>query len=379
MNLHTAVWSNPAEALRAEQPDHPVLFFSPAALQATYRRFRTGFPGLVTFAVKANDARMVLENLAAAGMEAFDVASPSEMRQVRAVLPSAVLHYNNPVRSHAEVAEAVALGVASYSVDCISELDKLVAGGVPRGTEISARLRLPVAGAVYDFGAKFGADPDACAALLRAVAAAGYTPSMTFHPGTQCTDPSAWAAYVRASAEVARTAGLRIARLNVGGGFPSHRTGDAPDLEAFFDTNRRAVEASFGADAPALVCEPGRAMVSEAVTLAIRIKAIRADGAVFLNDGIYGGLAEMPLMGVTDRIAVLDANGQPRPGPARPRTVFGPTCDSLDRLPGEVALPGDTEEGDYVLFHGLGAYSTATLTRFNGYGHFTVITVESPV
>ena len=43
------------------------------------------------------------------------------------------------------------------------------------------------------------------------------------------------------------------------------------------------------------------------------------------------------------------------------------------------ALPDDAEEGDYVLFPGLGAYSTATLTRFNGYGHFTVITVESPV
>lgn len=379
MNLHSDIRPGPAEALRAERPDQPVLFFSPPALQATYRRFRAGFPGLVTFAVKANDARMVLENLAAAGMEAFDVASPSEMRKVREVLPSAILHYNNPVRSRAEIAEAVALGVASYSVDCTSELDKLVAGGVPRGTEVSARLRLPVAGAVYDFGAKFGADPDACAALLRAIAAAGFTPSMTFHPGTQCTDPSAWAAYVRAAACVVRDAGLRIARLNVGGGFPSHRTGDAPDLEAFFGAIGQAVEASFGTDAPALVCEPGRAMVADAVTLAIRIKAIRGDGAVFLNDGIYGGLAEMPLMGVTDRIAVLDSAGSPRRGAPRPRTIFGPTCDSLDRLPGEVALPGDAEEGDYVLFHGLGAYSTATLTRFNGYGHFTVITVESPV
>jgi ornithine decarboxylase len=133
MSRHPAIWPSPAEALRAETPDHPVLFFSPSVLQATYRLFRDGFPGLVTFAVKANDARMVLENLVAAGMTAFDVASPVEMRKVRAVLPGAVLHYNNPVRSQAEIAEAVALGVASYSVDCESELAKLARAACRRG------------------------------------------------------------------------------------------------------------------------------------------------------------------------------------------------------------------------------------------------------
>lgn len=382
MSRHPAIWPGPAEALRAEAPDHPVLFFSPAVLQATYRRFRAGFPGLVTFAVKANDARMVLENLVAAGMEAFDVASPAEMRKVRAVLPGARLHYNNPVRSRAEIAEAVAMGVASYSVDCATELAKLVGGGVPAGTEVSARLRLPVAGATYDFGAKFGADPAACAALLRAIAAAGFTPALTFHPGTQCADPAAWRAYVAASAGVARDAGVRLRRLNVGGGFPAHRTGaaggGAPDLGAFFDAIADAVHAAFGADAPALVCEPGRAMVADAMTLATRIKAIRHDGAVFLNDGIYGSLSEMPVMGMTDRITVLNGDGRARRGAAVSRTVFGPTCDSLDRLPGEVPLPGDCDEGDYVLFHGLGAYSTATLTRFNGYGQIGVITVDDP-
>jgi ornithine decarboxylase len=59
-----------------------------------------------------------------------------------------------------------------------------------------------------------------------------------------------------------------------------------------------------------------------------------------------------------------------------PRTVFGPTCDSLDRLPGEPALPEDAAEGDAVLFHGMGAYSGTTATRFNGFGALTVATVS---
>ena len=48
-------------------------------------------------------------------------------------------------------------------------------------------------------------------------------PSITFHPGTQCTDPAAWASYIREAAVIAERAGVKIARLNVGGGFPSHR------------------------------------------------------------------------------------------------------------------------------------------------------------
>ncbi len=58
-----------------------------------------------------------------------------------------------------------------------------------------------------------------------------------------------------------------------------------------------------------------------------------------------------------------------------PRIVFGPTCDSVDRLPGEVALPADLAEGDYVIWQGMGAYSTVTNTRFNGFGDLMMATV----
>ena len=96
---------------------------------------------------------------------------------------------------------------------------------------------------------------------------------------------------------------------------------------------------------------------------------------MFLNDGVYGGLAELPIIGNIDRIEVLDPQGRPRTGDAGGRVIFGPTCDSVDRLPGELSLPGDVVEGDYVIFHGAGAYSTVTNTRFNGFGAMTHATV----
>ncbi|PLL13002.1 ornithine decarboxylase [Tabrizicola sp. TH137] len=378
MGLSKTIWTNPTEFLRNQQPEHPVLFFSPSALQAAARRFIDGFPGMVTYAVKSNPGEEVIENLAAAGVRGYDCASPFEIDLIRRLAPDAAIHYNNPVRSLAEIAHAVEKGVKSWSVDSRSELEKLIAH-VPAGdSEISVRFKLPVAGAAYNFGAKFGATAELAADLLRRVAEAGFIPSVTFHPGTQCTDPAAWEAYIRTAAEIARDAGVTIARLNVGGGFPSHRLmGVVPQLEATFDLIDRVATEAFGAARPMLICEPGRGLCGDAFTLAARVKALRDDTHVFLNDGVYGSLTELPLIGVIDRVEVLSDEGVLRTGAALPRIVFGPTCDSVDRLPGEVPLPSDIAEGDYVIVQGMGAYSTVTNTRFNGFGELALATVLS--
>ncbi|MEI4488190.1 type III PLP-dependent enzyme [Frigidibacter sp. MR17.14] len=382
MGLSKTIWSSPTELLRTQTPDNPVMFFAPTVLQATARRFIAGFPGMVTYAVKSNPDEMVVQNLVAAGIRGFDVASPAEIEMIRRLAPTAALHYNNPVRGRAEIAAAVAAEVRSWSVDSASELAKLVAM-VPVAfdagpVEISVRYKLPVPGAAYNFGAKFGAVPERAAELLAQVAAAGFLPSLTFHPGTQCTDAAAWQAYVQAGADICRAAGVRAHRLNVGGGFPSHRRADiAPPLEQIFARIDAAVSDAFGADRPELVCEPGRGLVADAFSLAARVKAVRDDACVFLNDGLYGNLAELPDVGPIDRIEVIAPDGQRRTGAPRARTVFGPTCDSVDRLPGDLALPGDLDEGDYLLIHGMGAYSTATNTRFNGFGDVTHATTLS--
>lgn len=371
------IWPNEIDHLQHARPEAPVLYFAPERLADTARRFAQGFDGMTTYAVKANPERAVLDTLVAAGVTGFDVASPAEIALVRDVAPGAALHYNNLVRSPAEIAAGVAAGVASWSVDGLSELAKLIEQ-VPQGTEVAVRLALPVSGAAYDFGSKFGEAPEGAARLLRAVAKAGFTPAMTFHPGTQCADPSAWARYIETCADIAEATGVRLARLNVGGGFPAATGPHVPPLEAVFDAIHSARDAAFGPDAPRLVCEPGRAMVAGAFSLATRVKAKRECGSLFLNDGIYGLLAEVPLMGLPGRVRVVAPDGSLRDGAPMGRVLYGPTCDSLDRLPQPVDLPGDVEEGDYLIFDGIGAYSTATATGFNGYGAYDLVTIRQP-
>ncbi|SFE57701.1 type III PLP-dependent enzyme domain-containing protein [Roseivivax sediminis] len=362
-----------SEYLIRHRPDAPVMFFRPDLLAATAAAFRAGFPGRVTYAVKANPAVEVLGTLAAAGIDAFDVASPEEMTRVREAAPGAALHYNNPVRSADEIAAGKRMGVDSWSVDRMSEFDKL--GALPEGSEVSVRLALPVPGAAYDFGSKFGAGPDLAVEILAAVAARGFVPALTFHPGTQCPDGAAWARYIHACADIARRADVQLARLNVGGGFPAHRGGAAPDLAAIFAAIRTATAEAFEAP-PALICEPGRAMVAEAVTLALRVKAVES-GALTLNDGVYGALGEWRDLPAPSRIDVISPDGHLRRAAGVPRIVFGPTCDSLDRLPRPLDLPGDIAEGDYLLIPGMGAYGAALVTAFNGYGARDVVTMRA--
>ncbi len=375
MKNDKTLWATPFDFLTSRQPDRPVAFFCAPVLHDTARRFLRGFDGLVSYAVKANADTAVITNLHAAGITAFDVASPVEIDLVRRLAPLAALHYNNPVRSRSEIAHAVDAGVMSWSVDSLGELAKLVSL-VPQGAEISVRLRLPIKGAAYDFGEKFGADATLAAILLQKVQAAGYIASMTFHPGTQCHEPDIWMRYIHTCAEVAQTAGVPLHRLNVGGGFPARRSGIAAELDPIFAAISTATKAAF-ATPPTLVCEPGRAMVSDAFSLVSRIKAIHDSGAVYLNDGIYGGLTEFRDLNNNHAFTCLSPNGDIRHGAAQARVVFGPTCDSLDKLQDPLPLPCDLQEEDYILFAGMGAYVNATCTRFNGYGDIQMVTVNA--
>ncbi|MFV0411226.1 MAG: type III PLP-dependent enzyme [Paracoccus sp. (in: a-proteobacteria)] len=378
MTQQMRVWDNPADIIRNLAPVDPVMVFAPSVLEDRARRFLSGFPGLVTYAVKSNPEEAVVETLLGIGINGFDVASPAEIDLIGRLGPQAARHYHNPVRARHEIAHAVRAGVRAWSVDSHSELDKLIEM-VPAGDcEISPRFKLPVTGAIYDFGSKFGATPEQAAELLTRVAEAGFIPSLTFHPGTQCTDPGAWEQYIHVARDIGEAAGVRVRRLNVGGGFPSHRVhGVEPDLEAIFDLIGRTAAESFGSDAPQLVCEPGRGLCADAFSLITRVKAVRDGQAVFLNDGVYGGLAELPVVGNLDRIQLLTPEGEPRGGSESGHVIFGPTCDSVDRLPGELVLPGDVQEGDYVIFHGAGAYSVVTNTRFNGFGDMARAVVRS--
>jgi ornithine decarboxylase len=107
----------------------------------------------------------------------------------------------------------------------------------------------------------------------------------------------------------------------------------------------------------------------------VRIKS-RGEDNVFLNDGIYGGLAEFRDVGHCTRYTVYAPSGAQRTGGNADFVAFGPTCDSLDKLPNVLHLPTDCDEDDYIIISGMGAYTHCTSTPFNGYGQFQTIVIS---
>ena len=58
--------------------------------------------------------------------------------------------------------------------------------------------------------------------------------------------------------------------------------------------------------------------------------------------------------------------------------LFGPTCDSADRMRGPFRLPADTREGDWIELDQLGAYGACLRTRFNGFEGGATVEVADP-
>jgi ornithine decarboxylase len=129
---------------------------------------------------------------------------------------------------------------------------------------------------------------------------------------------------------------------------------------------------------PALECEPGRALCAGSVSLLTKVKLVRRQtGDVFLNDGLYGGLMEVCQAPSLMPFYRVIRDGRVVETAAAEYTVYGPTCDPLDVLPGKLRLPADIREDDVIEFGGVGAYGTATATRFNGYGAFDIAVTDA--
>lgn len=350
----------------------PYFLWSPKTLTQTTQAFIKHFPGLVSYAVKANSHVNVLTTLHNAGIHTWDTASPWEVAEIKRLFPNDTCHHHNPVRGKRETQALIDAGIRHFSVDSESELNTLLEHkGIE---EISVRLHLDIQGGTYNFGSKFGVSIDTCMALLTTIRAHGIKPSITFHPGTQCLNVDAWTVYLSACSQIVEQAGP-IHRINVGGGFPCDRGDDTFSIESWAQSLRQAAEHNVP-NIP-LVCEPGRGLVGNSWALVTRVRARRTNDTVFLNDGIYGGLSESISLNAPTPL-VFSAKGELKDN-THPFTVFGPTCDSVDRLPNTVMLPETVAEDDIVLFPGMGAYSWVTATQFNGFGPKDIVTIDDLV
>ena len=358
-----------------ERPQEPLHALRPRTLQLTARRFVEGFPGDTLYAVKCNADPRVLRALWEGGVRHFDCASPAEIALVRSMFGrEAAIHYMHPVRARTAIREAYARhAVRDFVLDSVAELDKLLDETRAKPDELAlvVRIALPKGAARYDLSGKFGAGFDEAVALLRRCRPLAATLGISFHVGSQCLDPQAYARAIALADTVAGAAGVVIDVLDVGGGFPvAYPDTDVPPLGAFF-----AAIAAAHADAAHLAqarlwAEPGRALVAGAGSVVVQVQARRGN-ALYINDGVYGSLSDAGVPAFRFPVRALRVSAQP----LRDFAFFGPTCDSADRMAGPFALPDDIGEGDWIEIGQLGAYGAALRTAFNGFDRAHLVEV----
>lgn len=367
------------------RPDVPVFCLRPHVLRDQAERFRATFPGGVLYAAKCNDDPAVIAGLASAGISGFDVASLPELGRVRAVQPEADCWFMHPVKRAGDIRAAVQdHGVRVFALDHEDELAKIIEAtdALADIEPLTLVVRLFVSGrhALHDFGSKFGADSAEAVALLRAIARRGWHAGLTFHVGSQCVEPDAWREAVDLAGRVGAAAGVPLAVLDVGGGFPVAYDGvRVPALADFGRTIAAATEALGLPASCRLVSEPGRALVASSCSLVVRVELRRGD-ALYLNDGVYGSLHDLKHHGVRPPMRLVRPGwtAEPEP-PLKPFRLYGPTCDGCDALPGRVCLPADSGRGDWIEIGQMGAYARVLRTDFNALAaHETVQVADEP-
>ncbi|MEQ8953933.1 MAG: type III PLP-dependent enzyme, partial [Gammaproteobacteria bacterium] len=333
------------------------------------------FPGQTLFAVKTNPH--FVETVAAAGIRHFDVASLSEIELVHRLVPGARLSFMHPVKSRASIRRAYfEFGVRDFALDCEAELNKIL-DETNHASDLNLFVRLAVSNrrSRLKLAGKFGISGRAASDLLLKTRQAADELGVCFHAGSQLMQPQAYAEAMEVVSQCIRKSGVIIDILDVGGGFPSiYPDLTPPPLSQYVDVINDMFEKTIPViETCELWCEPGRALVAEAASLVVKVE-LRKDNTLYINDGTYGGLFDAGQPGFCFPVAALtqraDSNVQ-----LEPFSLYGPTCDSIDFMPGPFMLPANIDEGDYIEIGGLGAYSLQLRSAFNGFDQFEILEV----
>ena len=370
-------YHTPLDLVRERSPERPVAIVRPAALVVAARWFRDRFKDDVLYAVKANPSPWVIKALAKEGIRAFDVASIPEIELVSGCASGARMAFMHPVKSRKAISTAYFdHRVRTFALDSHEELAKIIdATGQARDLNLIVRLAAQNHGSAYPLSGKFGIEPEAATSLLLAARQATQDlMGVSFHVGSQCMRPTAFQGAMSAASRALVRAGVFADVIDVGGGFPSVYPGmTPPPLDDYADSIQRGFAEMMVHETTELWCEPGRALVAEASSVLVKVELRKGD-ALYLNDGSYGNLfdaahTKWPFPVKLIRDGEASAN-------LKAFRFYGPTCDSLDAMPGPFWLPDDIDEGDYVEIGMLGAYGVAMATRFNGFGKTDTATVE---
>ena len=289
--------------------------------------------------------------------------------------------YAQPCKTSSYVRYVQAAGVKQMTFDNADELHK-IAKLFP-GAELFLRIMTDDTSSQCRLSMKFGAPMDTTESLLDLARRLDLkVVGVSFHVGSGASDPMAFLKAIRDSHAVfeqAREHGYELRTLDVGGGFCGETFEDmaavlSAALDEYFPPSHNVN----------IIGEPGRFFVSSAFTIACNVIARRTvEGPdmndptymVYVNDGVYGNFSCIMFDHYNPAAKILRAGGRtyydaPNAGESTDGiqySIWGPTCDGIDRITESIRFDQTLDVGDWIYFENMGAYTKCSATRFNGF------------
>ncbi len=361
----------------------PLFVVDHAELRRNYAAFKRHFPRVQAYyAVKVNSDPAIVETFYKLG-GSFDVASMEEFHTVYRFikkLPAKErqdfiwdkIIYANPIKP-IETLRELDRYRPLVTYDNLEEVKKIAAHAPRAG--LCLRLQVPNTGSMVELSSKFGTPPGEAVDLIQAAHDHGLVvEGISFHVGSQCTNPENYVQALHLAAGIfneARLRGFELTLLDIGGGFPAAYDERVPKLAALARTINHEIDRLFPASIE-ILAEPGRFLVASAATAVSKIigKAVRGEKlSYYIDDGVYHTFSGVIFDHCTYHLKSFK-RGRPQLC-----AVFGPTCDALDTISLAEQLP-DLAIGDYLYSENIGAYSAASSTHFNGFPPATVVHVN---
>ncbi len=353
----------------------PLFVIDHDKIRDNFRTFKKNLPNVQAyFAVKANSNQEIIKTLFKEG-SSFDVASYNEFMQVYEYLKHFrkndkyffiwdKIIFSNTIKDR-HTLKKIKKYKPLVTYDNADEVKKIKEYCPTAGLVL--RLKVPDTGSQVEMSSKFGAEPGDADDLINLAFDNGLTvEGLSFHVGSQCTNFDNYTTALNITSQIfnnCRKKGYNTRIVDIGGGFPVPYDSQVPRFEQLAEVIASECARLFPKDVE-LIAEPGRFMVATAATLISEIigKA-RRDGKIFyhINDGVYHTFSGIVFDHWLPNFRAF------KKGKTEVCAVVGPTCDSFDKISVSEQLPGNLEIGDFLCTVNIGAYSTASTTKFNGF------------
>ncbi|XP_069742393.1 ornithine decarboxylase isoform X2 [Narcine bancroftii] len=389
-----------------------------------HMRWHRVLPRITPFyAVKCNDDKAVVKTLATLGA-GFDCASKTEIQLIQSLgVPVEKIIYANPCKQLSQIKYAATHGVQKMTFD--SEVELMKVARCHPSAKLVLRIATDDSKAICRLSVKFGATLKTSRLLLeRAKELNVDVIGVSFHVGSGCTDAQTYdqaIADARFVFDVGAEFGFNMYLLDIGGGFPG-----SEDTKLKFEEIGAVVNSALDKYFPidcgvGIIAEPGRFYVASAYTLCANIIAKKvvfsdqnssddwnslADKSMctqwealngeiarptcaykgedegendrthmyYINDGVYGSFNCI----LYDHAHVMPILLRKQKSDERlySTSIWGPTCDGLDRIVERCDMP-ELQVGDWMVYENMGAYTVAAASTFNGFQRPQVFYVMS--